>query len=99
MCDRGREREAGATPVKTHPQIKLNRQHVLHINEFQMMTESQKIGIGQNRSVLGAIGAKNRRAYSYQAQHALEFCQCVIGAIGALKIEIFNFFLIAPITH
>ena len=48
--------------------------------------------------MIGAIGAKNRRAYSYQANHALEKCQCVIGAIGAKKIKKIKFFLIAPIA-
>ena len=55
-------------------------------------------GIGQTRSLLGAIGAKNRRAYSYRANYALENRQCVIGAIGAVKIWKFNFSLIAPIA-
>ena len=44
------------------------------------------LGIGQTRSLLGAIGAKNRRAYSYRANYALENRQCVMGAIGAVKI-------------
>ena len=37
------------------------------ILEFTNGTATAKFGVGQTRYVLGAIGAKNRRAYAYFA--------------------------------
>ena len=66
--------------------VKILRNILFFVSMLLHLKRMSFKGIGQTRSLLGAIGAKNRRAYSYRANYALENRQCVIGAIGAVKI-------------